>query len=231
MRPIRPSFFVLVPLLTLGLASCDMFAGEDAHPWAVDGTRFVYNFRPVSDTLLSEYGAAFRYSDTDSAIAVVVTDETVGEFSVELRFVSWQAGGFPTPLLPYFAGLDGTFTERRTKGLFVRVPEACSGDGDLVVRRFAKLRLPTSARAGERVPVYACGREVEYYLDVTAVGETAVPAGRYRTFALGTSRQVEYWSERHGLIKIEMLRDGQVLGVYELASAHYGGGYNPGTPN
>lgn len=213
---------LLLPLVFLALAGCSGFSSNERLPfeWIQLGNTMVFDFHPVGDTLTGPGGIVYGY--TRGALVITI-EEGVGD-AVVLRaaFPLWSNdGGINSRVVPR-QGLDALAVERTEGGLQTAVYGTCATIPlpGLPLTRF--LRVPAVPEIGDRYPQYRCGDSIETTIQVEQVQyEIEVPAGTFSSFILVERRNGarEYWSEREGLLRIELLEeDESLLGYYELAS-------------
>lgn len=212
---------IFLTLGLFGLAGCSLFSEDEprSFEWVQPGSRMVFDFHPVADTLTGPGGVV--YGDAEGAF--VITLESGAEDAVVFResFPLWAGDGGNGLVLPRMR-LRDLVVSRAEDGLRRAVPLTCGGIS-LPFPLLEFVRVPTNPEAGDELPQYRCQDSVETMLRVEQVDHSVeVPAGTFATFVLAGDVGREYWSEREGLVRIELLEeDGDVLGYYELASKNF----------
>lgn len=213
---------VFLTIGLFGLAGCSLFSEDEPLPfqWVRLGNRMVFDFHPVADTLSGPGGIV--YGDTEGALIITLE---AGEREVVVfreSFPRWAGdGGINGLVLPRMR-LRDLVVSRAEDGLRCAVSLTCGGI-PLPLPLLEFVRVPPNPEAGDEYPQYRCQDSVETTLRVEQVDYAVeVPAGRFSTFVLAGDGGREYWSEREGLVRIEVLEeDGGVLGYYELASKNF----------
>lgn len=208
-----------IPALVLAITplGCDLLTGNDGplpFKWVADGNQLIFDFHPVSDTLVRPNG--FRYDDTSDALVMnVISDGKTFSFWVEFP---WEF--MIQELDPGIRDLSG---KRTHEGL--EEYDLASCDDILGLSRFYYVRVPARPDEGQAFPLYTCDKEITENLRIEATNEVInVPAGDFTVFVIRSleRRRLEYWSETDGLIKIELFEpDGDLLGYYELVERNF----------
>jgi hypothetical protein len=222
-------------ILVVSSSGCSLFAPDPLpFAWMEPGTRFVYNFQNAGEPYVDPV-FGFEYADADTAFVLRID----GPEYVELRFmVEYPAWGFhhiDGGSVPNVAGLRQLHPppERARHGIALRYPVRCGGGGpfDLLVQYESAVWIPAHPSVGDVYSRYSCTDRVKESQTVAATGENvSVPAGTFETFVLYNDGMTygkggpekHYWSESHGLIKMELFnKDGSLLGTYELISKNF----------
>lgn len=207
-----------VPLACVILAGCSLSTEPEdrSYPWFSDGAVLSFDFVPVADTFPVPGEEDARYEETPDALVLTVLRVVAAAPGVFHEF-NWGGGAFQglSPEVTPFELPPTPYLTARADGLYTAY---CVDGGTFWCNRSAyRIYLPAEPVVGRVTPrgtISAVGREVATR---AGVFPTYVIHGDYHGFP-----RREYWSERHGLIRVDLLRDDDELsGYYALGEKSY----------
>jgi hypothetical protein len=223
-------------VLAAVMGGCSLLGlSGSSHEWMQPGRCFAYAFDNAGPAFVDSLFDR-TFPDADSALVLRVEDAP-GDVIFRANYKAWSEPNtvvhIPSEVAVNFAGLASlSDSPRRTRnGIEVEYPASCSG-GDPAPISFSStdafVRVPVSPDEGDVFPIRVCGDETEGTFVVTdARRRLQVPAGTFDVFVMESEAlgQREYWSEDHGLIRLDRLRaDGARVGSYRLQARYSGCG-------
>jgi hypothetical protein len=190
----------------LTLSSCS--PQEDLpFPWAYEGKEFNYDY--------------FSSTDTVKDALTVSLVKTNSPLKFYYYYNQWET------IYEYQSVTDDHTIYSEEDGLHSSARPDCYAFFGILDETFQYLRIPAKPIVGEEYYLYLCKDEVISTYTITAVDtHITVPFGSVKTFVMQEAEDDtiainRYWSEKHGLIKIEKgnFGKGEII-YYELTHSN-----------